>query len=156
VMMELQPAVKELLVGCVPADPRGGISHGDTQWTNFLYKPNKSLGVIVDWELWSVGATLNDLGWFCTFADDAAWAEDGIPRMPTPPPEFLMDAYAEAFGSAPPEMDWYRAFASYKFAIITGLNLSLHRRGKRPDPLWEDLKSSANTLLQRSYDLLTS
>ena len=104
---------------------------------------------------WSVGATSNDLGWFCTFADDDAWAEDGIPRLPAPGPKAVLDDYAEAFGSYPDDMNWFQAFGGYRFAVITGLNLSLHRRGKRVDPLWEDLRSSADTLLRRSHELLS-
>ena len=154
-MMELQPTVKSMLLEQLPTGHDIGICHGDSQWTNFLYKPDRGLAAIVDWELWSVGATPNDLGWMCTFADEKAWAEDGVPRMATPPPEAVLEDYAEAFGRLPDDMDWFRAFASYRFAVITGLNLSLHRRGKRVDPMWEDLKSSANTLLQRSHELLT-
>ena len=40
------------------------------------------------------------------------------------------------------------------FAIITGFNLMLHRRGKRPDPSWEDTKLSIEPLLERARDLL--
>jgi aminoglycoside phosphotransferase (APT) family kinase protein len=154
-MMELQPAVKQLLMEKLPAEPHMGISHGDSQWTNFLYKPDKNLGAIVDWELWNVGATLNDLGWLCTFADRGAWADDAPRQLPVPSPEFLVDVYVETMGEDPGNIDWYRAAAAYKFAIITGLNLSLHRRGKRHDPHWEELKDSANTLLARAQELLT-
>ena len=42
-------------------------------------------------------------------------------------------------------MAWFRALAAYKFAIITGFNLALHRRGKRPDPLWERIGQSIST-----------
>jgi hypothetical protein len=35
------------------------------------------------------------------------------------------------------EADWYVAFNFYKLAAILGYNLMLHRRGKRPDPIYE-------------------
>ena len=62
--------------------------------------------------------------------------------------------YEEAWGAFLPDLCWYRALAAYKFAIITGLNLSLHRRGKRPDPEWENLKLSMSTLTERALELL--
>ena len=43
---------------------------------------------------------------------------------------------------------------AYKFAIITGFNLALHRRGKRPDPLWERIGQSIGSLQARARQLL--
>ena len=62
--------------------------------------------------------------------------------------------YEQAWGASLPDLGWYRALAAYKFAIITGLNLSLHRRGKRPDPQWEVIKLSMTTLTERALELL--
>lgn len=53
-------------------------------------------------------------------------------------PTTLIDLYSEACGQALPEVNWFRALAAYKFTIITGFNLSLHRRGKRADPTWKE------------------
>ena len=53
-----------------------------------------------------------------------------------------------------PDLSWFRALAAYKFAVITGFNLMLHRRGKRDDPLWETSKFSMSTLIARASDLL--
>ncbi len=43
---------------------------------------------------------------------------------------------------------------AYKFAIITGFNLMLHRCGKRHDPMWEVTKDSMQSLLDRAHILL--
>ncbi len=53
------------------------------------------------------------------------------------------------------DLAWFRALAAYKFAIITGFNLALHRRGKRPDPLWERIGRSIGSLQSRARELLT-
>ena len=50
--------------------------------------------------------------------------------------------------------EWFRALAAYKFAIITGFNLSLHRRGKRVDPSWEQTKLSMTPLIDQALELL--
>ena len=43
---------------------------------------------------------------------------------------------------------------SSAFSIITGLNLNLHRRGKRIDPLWVETKFSMTSLINRANELL--
>ena len=55
---------------------------------------------------------------------------------------------------APVDLGWFRALAAYKFAIISGFNLSLHRRGKRHDPVWETTALAMEPLIDRALDLL--
>ena len=69
-------------------------------------------------------------------------------------PETLSQLYVEGYGQALPDIRWFRALAAYKFAIITGFNLSLHRRGKRPDPSWEQTALSMQPLIDRAIQLL--
>ena len=71
-----------------------------------------------------------------------------------PQADELIAMYAEAWGSDLADVNWYRALAAYKFAIITGFNLMLHRRGKRHDPMWETTKDSMESLLVRAQQLL--
>ena len=66
----------------------------------------------------------------------------------------LIAQYAEAWGRPTGDVSWFRALAAYKFAIITGFNLGLHRRGKRPDPLWERIGLSSGSLPARAVELL--
>ena len=69
-------------------------------------------------------------------------------------PDTLMAMYVEAHGGALPALGWFRALAAYKFAIITGFNLGLHRRGKRVDPSWEVTRHSMAPLIDRALELL--
>ena len=137
----------------LPAAPHIGICHGDYQWANLFYTDERLVAVL-DWELWGVGAMLTDLGWILLFADDAAWAHEGRGPSRLPAPAQLQAMYADAFGAAVEDVAWYRALAAYKFSIITGFNLMLHRRGKRHDPYWEILRPSASRLLERALELL--
>ena len=75
---------------------------------------------------------------------------DGMPRA-----DELIARYADAWGEPLDDLDWFRALGAYKFAIITGFNLALHRRGKRPDPLWERIGQSIGSLQARARTLLT-
>ena len=151
-LVALAPAVRAKLLERLPKAPRTGIFHGDFQWSNVFYSFDGTLLAVIDWELWGVGATLNDLGWVITFADAPAW-KHGL-RHQLPSPDALIADYVERYGRDPGDIAWYRALAAYKFAIISGFNLYLHRTGKRPDESWEDTALSAPFLLRRALELL--
>ncbi len=153
------PDCRRRLLETLPSDAPVGIYHGDFQTSNLFFsmptaeRPPKLLAVI-DWELTGIGATLNDVGWICTFSDRDAWARGTGERPMFLDPDTLMDLYLEAYGAVLPDLNWFRALAAYKFAIITGFNLSLHRRGKRVDPSWEITKNSMTPLIDRALALL--
>lgn len=152
--MLLQPEVRATLLAKIPRDAPVGLFHGDYNWMNTFWSMAGQLLAVIDWELCGIGATLNDVGWVATFNDPKAWASDGAPTPILIPADELMALYAKAWADPLPELGWFRALAAYKFAIITGLNLSLHRRGKRPDPLWEGVVKSVEPLLSRAAELL--
>ena len=101
-----------------------------------------------------IGPVLNDIGWFATFNEPLAWNASGHRGHFMPQADALIAMYVDAYGQELPDINWYRALASYKFAIITGFNLMLHRRGKRDDPMWETSKDAMESLLARSHSLL--
>ena len=153
-MMVHQPALREKLLATIPEDAPVGLFHGDFQWSNVFFSFEGKLLAVIDWELTGVGATLNDVGWMATFNDPPAWSDPGRVSGLMPGAEELVDMYATAYGDTLPNLNWFRALAAYKFSIITGLNLYLHRSGKRPDPTWEDTGPSAKTLMARALELL--
>jgi len=153
-LLALFPKVRERLLERMPAQPHIGIFHGDFQWMNLLFATNGDLLAVIDWELTGIGATLNDLGWIITFNDGRAWAEGSRSVGLMPPPEELEAMYVRAYGSDPGDVSWFRALAAYKFAVISGFNLMLHRRGKRDDPHWEFAKDSMPTLMAYALDAL--
>jgi aminoglycoside phosphotransferase (APT) family kinase protein len=152
--LALVPKVRERLLATLPADAPVGIFHGDFQWSNLFYSPQGELLAVIDWELVGIGAALNDVGWIATFNDPPAWNHRGAVSGLMPGAEELVDLYVAAWRKPLPDLRWYRALAAYKFANITGFNLSLHRRGKRPDPLWEQTALSMTSLCERALELL--
>jgi aminoglycoside phosphotransferase (APT) family kinase protein len=154
-LLALQPQVRELLLSHTPEDTRIGLYHGDFQASNLLFSKDAKLLAVVDWELTGIGACLNDVGWICAFNEPRAWAHAGAASGTLPYAEELEAMYREAWGGNPGNIDWFKALAAYKFAIISGLNLSLHRRGKRHDPHWEDIAPSMKSLMEYAMSLLS-
>lgn len=152
--LALVPDVRRRLLGRLPSDAPIGVVHGDFQTANLFCSPTGTLLAIIDWELAGVGATLNDVGWIVTFSDPRAWHTGAGARPHFLEPDTLIAMYRDAWDEPLPDINWFRAVAAYKFAIITGFNLSLHRRGKRDDPLWEITKLSMEPLVQRAHELL--
>lgn len=147
------PRVRSLLLQKRPDNTHIGLFHGDFQSANlFCSVSEPELLAVIDWELTGIGAVLNDLGWMCTFSDKEAWAPGH--RGSFLDAGRLEALYIDAWGAPVPDIAWFRALACYKFAIITGFNLSLHRRGKRVDETWEESKRSMKPLIDRATELL--
>jgi aminoglycoside phosphotransferase (APT) family kinase protein len=148
------PELRERLRSSLPACTRIGCVHGDFQWSNVLFDEERVVALI-DWEISLVGATLLDLGWICFFSDPQSWVGTDV-RGSLLNADEIVDAYAEAAGFpvSIPEVRWFRAFAGYRFGVITCFNLMLHRRGKRHDPLWEETALSAPRMFERGLELL--
>lgn len=153
------PVVRSKLLQQLPQVRSMGLFHGDFHVGNLFCSPERvKLLAVIDWELCGIGATQNDVGWMATFSDAEAWSlRDGDgpgSRNMFLDPETLIDLYQVHSGERLLEMNWFRALAAYKFAIITGFNLDLHRRGKREDPMWEEIGESMEPLIRRAEDLL--
>ncbi len=148
------PEIRARLLERIPRGAPVGLFHGDFQWANLFFSTDNRLLAVIDWELVGIGATQNDIGWIATFNDPEAWAHRGGVTGFLLPPDELVDLYAQAWGAPTPDIRWFRALAAYKFAIISGFNLGLHRRGRRPDPLWEVTAESMTPLLELAAALL--
>jgi aminoglycoside phosphotransferase (APT) family kinase protein len=149
------PELRRRLRLSLPADARIGCVHGDFQWSNVLFNDQRVVALI-DWEISLVGATLLDLGWICFFSDPASWVGADAGRGSFLDPDEIVDAYTEAAGFpvSAAQVRWFRAFAGYRFGVITCFNLMLHRRGKRHDPLWEQTALSAPAMFEHGLELL--
>jgi aminoglycoside phosphotransferase (APT) family kinase protein len=153
-LLALQPRVREALLANIPEGTRIGLYHGDYQGTNFLFARDARLLAILDWELTGIGACLNDLGWLLAFNEPRAWAHVDGSMGSLPYADELEAMYREAWGADPGSVAWFKALAAYKFAIISGLNLSLHRRGKRVDDHWETIMPSMKSLMEYAMELV--
>lgn len=150
--IELGREVEELLLRSAPQRHRVGLFHGDYQPGNILYQNGRAMGVI-DWELSGIGAQALDLGWLMMMGDLNMWATEYQPRHP-PPVEQIRVTYEQALGEPVDDASWYQALAGYRLGSIACLNVKLHRKGQRQDPLWEKVALSVPSLFGHARRLL--
>lgn len=142
----------DVLNRSVPSSPRIGLIHGDLYPGNVLFDDGR-LVALIDWDLAAIAPLGIDVGWLLMMADVDAWA-DGWKPVGAPSRAALLDAYHAAGGPVTDDLGWYQAFAHFRMASITGLNLKLHRSGRRPDDIWERFAPSVPRLLERGPGLI--
>ena len=91
---------------------------------------------VLDWEIAQIGQPLLDLGCLCIVSIRRKY--EGAPN-PGGAIDVSIEELYRLYGADAEEMRWYAAMSLYKYASIFGYNLMLHRRGKRPDPMYEGL-----------------
>jgi aminoglycoside phosphotransferase (APT) family kinase protein len=147
--------LRERLRATMPQQTRVGCVHGDYQWSNTLADDGR-VQIVIDWELAQIGATLIDLGWLLLFSDPSSWVVTSLVPTHIQSAEELAEEYRQQvpWRVSDTEIRWFRAFAGYRFGVITAFNLMLHRRGKRHDPTWEEIALSAPRLFERGRELI--
>ena len=111
------PRLARLLAERQPVPRPPVLVHGDYHFGNMLFDGGH-VTAVVDWEIAQLGQPLLDL---CCIS---------LSHVPA-------DSVREMYGADQDDYRWYLALTYYKYAAIFGYNLMLHRRGKRPDPSYE-------------------
>jgi aminoglycoside phosphotransferase (APT) family kinase protein len=150
------PDLGALLVQKKPEEPQPCLVHADYHYGNMLWRKNPKgeveMAALLDWEIAEIGAPLLDLGCLCVVAQ----RNRSDPNAPNPGGGMELDIneVIGLYGGDPVECRWYLALSAYKYASIFGYNLMLHRRGKRPDPMYEKLTGVIQALIQNGVELL--
>jgi aminoglycoside phosphotransferase (APT) family kinase protein len=147
----LAPAVAELLRRATPAERPPVLVHADYHYGNMLFRDGRVVALL-DWEIAQLGQPLLDLACLVVVAQAS---RSGLERVPgggavSVPDDVLLAMY----GADPAEFRWYLAFTYYKYAAIFGYNLMLHRRGKRPDPVYEERTTTIMDFVAEAHHLL--
>ncbi len=145
------PAVAALLRSAMPAERPAVLVHADFHYGNMLFRDGRVVALL-DWEIAQLGQPLLDLACLVVVAQAS---RSGLERVPgggavSVPDDVLLGMY----GADPREFGWYLAFTYYKYAAIFGYNLMLHRRGKRPDPTYEERTTTIMDFVAEAHRLL--
>jgi aminoglycoside phosphotransferase (APT) family kinase protein len=139
-----------LLAIQIPAERAPTLVHGDYHYGNMLFRGPEVVAVL-DWEIAQLGQPLLDLGCLCIVSIRRQY--QGAPNPGGAIDVSVEDLY-RLYGADPEEMRWYAAMSLYKYASIFGYNLMLHRRGKRPDPMYEGLTTTITGMIEEGIQLL--
>jgi aminoglycoside phosphotransferase (APT) family kinase protein len=139
-----------LLAGRVPRERAATLVHGDYHYGNMLFRGPEVVAVL-DWEIAEIGQPLLDLGCLCIVSVRRQY--EGAPDPGGAIDVAVEDLY-RLYDADPDEMRWYLALSLYKYASIFGYNLMLHRRGKRPDPMYEGLTDTIVGMIDEGIALL--
>ncbi|HET7420167.1 MAG TPA: phosphotransferase family protein [Candidatus Dormibacteraeota bacterium] len=139
-----------LLAAQTPVERRPTLVHGDYHLGNMLFRGPEVVAVL-DWEIAELGQPLLDLGCLC-----AMTVRRKFPDAPSPggTVDIGMEQLFELYGVDEAEMRWYVGFSLYKYAAILGYNLMLHRKGRRPDPMYEELTTTITGMIDEGISLL--
>ena len=128
------PRLAHLLAERQPQPGPPVLVHGDYHFGNMLFDRGR-VAAVVDWEIAQLGQPLLDL--CCISLSHVA-----------------ADSVREMYGADPDDYRWYLALTYYKYAAIFGYNLMLHRRGKRPDPSYEQRTDTILGFIAQGVGLL--
>jgi aminoglycoside phosphotransferase (APT) family kinase protein len=122
-----------LLAEKVPAERSPTLVHGDYHMGNLLFH-GPQVAAVLDWEIAQIGQPLLDLACLCVMVARRRFEGGTAPGGAI---DVEIGDFIRLYDADPVEMRWYLALSLYKYAAILGYNLMLHRKGRRPDPMYE-------------------
>lgn len=121
------PAIDEVqrrLAERVPEQQGVAVVHGDYRFGNCLVDPDAGrVAAVLDWELCTLGDPLADVGYLGVYWTDpgqaARRANDPTGAGGFPAYDELLERYATRTGRDVSGVDYYRAFSSWRLAVIS-------------------------------------
>ena len=141
--------IAERLIATVPSPARVAIVHNDLKLDNCMFAPEDPdhVTAVLDWEMATLGDPLFDLGLLLvSMASSPSWVltvEDVVAR------------YSARSGIDASEIDWYRAFATWRTAVVLQ---QLHHRylnGHSTDERYATYGAAISGYSERARQLLT-
>lgn len=147
-LVERAAELEDRLLGSLPAARRPSLVHGDYHLGNLLFREGDVVAIL-DWEISEIGQGPLDEAALCLVAIREPFGE------PQPGIEAVLPlAELVALADAGPDFDWFLAATCHKYGAILGYNLGLHRRGKRVDPIYDELLKTIPGLFDSGLALL--
>jgi aminoglycoside phosphotransferase (APT) family kinase protein len=140
--------LEDRLLRALPAPRPPRLVHGDYHLGNLLFNGERVVAIL-DWEIAELGQPALDEAALCLVAIRMPFGE------PQPGAEAALPLQEMvALADAGPDFDWYLAATCHKYAAILGYNLGLHRRGRRIDPIYDQLLKTIPGLIDAGLRFL--
>lgn len=158
------PAIEEVarrLAERIPAQQGVAIAHGDYRFGNCLTDTESGrVAAVLDWELCTLGDPLADLGYVGIY-----WTDPGMPMTRTNDPsglpgfctfDHLVERYATRTGRDVSGISYYKAFASFRLAVIAEGVYARYLHGAMGDQEidLEPMKVSVDNLAESALNAL--
>lgn len=121
--------VARILAASIPPEGAASIVHGDYSFNNTMFRREEParMQAVLDWEMSTLGDPLTDVGMVAMYwgeVGEMMWASREHPQPHRanagfPSVDGLLDRYASASGRDLAGIDFYRALATFKLAVIT-------------------------------------
>jgi len=143
-----------LLAEKVPAERTPTLVHGDYHMGNLLFDGPRVVAVL-DWEIAQIGQPLLDLACLCVMVARRRFEGGTAPGGSI---DVEIGDFTRLYGADPAEMRWYLALSLYKYSAILGYNLMLHRKGRRPDPMYasQAMARTIQGMIDDGIEMLTT
>jgi aminoglycoside phosphotransferase (APT) family kinase protein len=159
------PAIDELcewMLARLPRSPRPALIHNDFKFDNVMYAAGDPATIVAvfDWEMCTIGDPLADLGTLLGY-----WVHDDDPPVflssmvsPTnlegfPRRDELVERYAKRTGTDTSPIEFYRAFACYKTAVVAEQIYVRYVRGQTKDERFAALEPIVPMLVQAATQI---
>lgn len=146
-------AALEWLKANQPANDRVSLVWGDARIGNMIFQEHRCVAVL-DWEMVTLGDPVEDFAWWL-FLDRHHSEGIDTPRLPGfPSREQTIARYEELMGFPVENVDYYEAFAAFRFAIIMiRLAQQLVEYGVMPADSDFETNNIVTRLLAKTLDL---
>jgi aminoglycoside phosphotransferase (APT) family kinase protein len=143
--------LRDALIESAPSQREVCLVHGDFHYGNVLFDRGRVTAVL-DWEIASLGDPLVDVASLVVASHRRRYAPE---PNPTGGLDVAPGMLADWSGTDSDRLAWFIAQSCFKYAAIIGYNLGLHRRGKRLDPIYEQLQRTMAGLPSDALTVLT-
>jgi aminoglycoside phosphotransferase (APT) family kinase protein len=123
--LPLMDELADRLAAAVPTQHRVAIVHGDYRLDNVLLGADGEVRAVIDWELWTLGDPVAELGIAIAYWGDSPFEPAPLGQTPTGQGDLgsrqdFLAAYEEAGGVVPdgPVLRWHIALGLWRFAAI--------------------------------------
>jgi aminoglycoside phosphotransferase (APT) family kinase protein len=151
-------AVSARLAASIPEPQAAVLLHNDFKLDNTMVGVDGAVVAVLDWDMATIGDPLVDLGTTLAYwggpGPASAIAADSVMLGDAMSLDEVADRYATVSGFDPVDIDWYRALAMFRIAVIVQQIYIRYRRGQTSDERFAGLGGLVRPLAEGALELL--